>query len=244
MPHALGWLPVAHAPRACQFHMLTALLLEPLRGQDGGNDHDIGFKEFARVMQAADVFKMGALAPRPQDSNPLMEAREASRKAALKYLRPGVSQEELRKFQEQVKTKITSKYGKHSFTAAFKWIDADRTGSITRDEFKEAVSGRGASTPFLCQLCCRSSSAAAQDASILPPPPLSLLNLTPQRPTTPYASQLHKLNLAGVKEAILDTLCDFIDSSGDGSFGYREFSRVLSAEDVMQMIPGGASGID
>ena len=48
----------------------------------------------------------------------------------------------------------------------------------------------------------------------------------------------------GVKEAILDTLCDFIDTSGDGSFGYREFSRVLSAEDVMQMIPGGASGID
>ena len=69
---------------------------------DGGNDHDIGFKEFARVMQASDVFKMSALAPRPQEVNPMLSAREEARKAALKYLRPGVSQEELRKFQEQV----------------------------------------------------------------------------------------------------------------------------------------------
>lgn len=159
---------------------------------DGGDDHDIGFKEFARVMTAADVFKMAALAPKPQEHNPIVEAREKARREALKYLRPGVSQEELRKFQEQVKSKISAKYGKHAFTSAFKWIDADRTGSITREEFKHS---------------------------------------------------LGTLNLAGVREEILDTLCDFIDTSGDGSFGYREFARVLSAEDVMQMIPGGADAL-
>lgn len=153
---------------------------------DGGDGHDIGFKEFSRVMQAADVFKMAALGPRPSEVNPVLMEKEKQRKEALKHLRPGVSQEELRKFQEQVKSKISAKYGKHAFTSAFKWIDADRTGSITRDEFKKALSD---------------------------------------------------LNLAGGKEAVLDTLCDFIDSSGDGTFGYREFSRVLAAEDVMLMAP-------
>lgn len=90
-------------------------------------------------MQAADVFKMAALGPRPSDVNPAMAAKERARKEALKHLRPGVSQEELRKYQEQVKSKISAKYGKHAFTSAFKWIDADRTGSITRDEFKKAL---------------------------------------------------------------------------------------------------------
>ena len=66
------------------------------------------------------------------------------------------------------------------------WIDADRTGSITREEFKNA---------------------------------------------------LHTLNLAGVRESILDNLCDFIDEDHSGSFGYREFARVLSADDVMEMAP-------
>lgn len=45
------------------------------------------------------------------------------------------------------------------------------------------------------------------------------------------------MSAQGGKESVLDTLCDFIDSSGDGTFGYREFSSVLSAEDVMQCAP-------
>ena len=118
--------------------------------------------------------------------------------------------EELRKFQEQVKNKITAKYGKHSFSSAFKWIDADRTGSITREEFKQAM---------------------------------------------------RDFNLSGVRENILDTLCDFIDQDGSGScvqpanerarrfimrltcvharrvVGFREFAQVLSADDVMQWAP-------
>ena len=86
----------------------------------------------------------------------------------------------------QVRSRITAKYNRHSFSSAFKWIDADRTGSITRDEFKEA---------------------------------------------------LKQLNLAGIRENILDTLCDFIDQDGTGSMEYSEFARVLSADDVMMMAP-------
>ena len=149
------------------------------------NEHDIGFREFARVFCAADLFKLKALAPRP--TNAAMDAREKAKAAAMEHLRPGVLAEELRKFHEQVRSRITAKYGKHSFSSAFKWIDADRTGSITRDEFKEA---------------------------------------------------LKQLNLAGVRENILDTLCDFIDQDASGSMGYSEFARVLSADDVMQHAPG------
>ena len=41
------------------------------------------------------------------------------------------AEEELRKLHEQLKSRITSKYGKHSFSSAFKWIDADRTHACT-----------------------------------------------------------------------------------------------------------------
>merc|ERR1712216_933566 len=107
----------------------------------------------------------------------VLDAREQARQDALEHLRPGVGMDELRKFQEQVKSKITGKWGRHSFSTAFKWIDADRTGSITREEFKQAMKD---------------------------------------------------FNLSGVKENLLDTLCDFIDQDNSGSFGYREFAQVLS----------------
>ena len=55
---------------------------------DGEDDHDIGFREFARVMTAADVFKMKALAPRPTATH--LDEREQARQEALQYLRPGV----------------------------------------------------------------------------------------------------------------------------------------------------------
>ena len=185
-----------NAPHRRNFITLRSQVLDSLLDiidveddDDGEDDHDIGFREFARVMTAADVFKMKALAPRPTATH--LDEREQARQEALQYLRPGVlvspacepaSQltlpwlfdtcawvcqcEELRKFQEQVKNKITAKYGKHSFSSAFKWIDADRTGSITREEFKQAM---------------------------------------------------RDFNLSGVRENILDTLCDFIDQDGSGS---------------------------
>jgi Ca2+-binding EF-hand superfamily protein len=105
---------------------------------DGDEDHDIAFREFARVMQAADVFKMGVLEPRPDQSKRDL-ARQTARQEALEHLRPGVTCDELRKYQELVKSKIQAKHKTSAFTSAFKWIDADRTGSITREEFKEAL---------------------------------------------------------------------------------------------------------
>lgn len=104
---------------------------------DGGDDHDIGFREFARVMGAADVFKMRALAPRPDSKKAV--ANENLRMEALGHLRLGVTQEEMRKAQTTIKEKISAKHGKHAFTNAFKWMDKDRTGSITREEFKQAL---------------------------------------------------------------------------------------------------------
>ena len=80
-----------------------------------------------------------------------------------------------------MKTKISSKYGKHSFSSAFKWIDADRTGSINRQEVKDAMVS---------------------------------------------------LNLE-TREVVMDNLYDFMDVEKKDGTGYRDFSRVLSSEDVM-----------
>jgi hypothetical protein len=139
----------------------------------------------ARVMTAADVFKMKALAKRP--TSVVLDDKEKARQEALECLRPGVGQEELRKFHEQVKSKIVGKWARHSFSSAFKLIDADRTGSITRTEFKDAM--------------------------------------------------LNIFNVSGIRESILDTLCDFIDQDNSGAMGFREFAQVLSADDVMQWAP-------
>ena len=73
------------------------------------------------------------------DRERLKEEREKARQEALEHLRPGVSADQLRKFHEQVKSKIMAKSKLHSFSSAFKNIDADRTGSIPREEFKQAM---------------------------------------------------------------------------------------------------------
>ena len=71
---------------------------------DGGNDYDIGFREFARVMTAADLFRMRALGERPPvPVGSIVDEREQQRQEALKCLRPGVTQDDLRKAQEQIK---------------------------------------------------------------------------------------------------------------------------------------------
>ena len=43
---------------------------------DGGGDYDIGFREFARVMTAADLFKMRALAERPKRGATIVDEQE------------------------------------------------------------------------------------------------------------------------------------------------------------------------
>ncbi len=38
-------------------------------------------------------------------------------------------------------------------------------------------------------------------------------------------------------EYVVDTLMDFIDRSGDGQIDYNEFTKVLTAEDIMSTAP-------
>lgn len=180
---AMRKLNITGISKACLDTLLDIIDIED--NDDGGDDHDIGFREFARVMGAADVFKMRALAPRPDSKKAV--ANENLRMEALGHLRLGVTQEEMRKAQTTIKEKISAKHGKHAFTNAFKWMDKDRTGSITREEFKQA---------------------------------------------------LYELNLGmAIRDDIINNLCDFIDVDKSGSFGYREFARVLAADDVMAMAP-------
>jgi len=59
----------------------------------------------------------------------MTEPRELVKRPAL---RPGVRVEDLRKAQQLVKDKILTKFSK--FQDAFKFIDKDRSGTITREE--------------------------------------------------------------------------------------------------------------
>jgi len=182
--HALHRLNVTNISKPCLDSLLDIIDVED--NDDGGEDHDIGFREFARVMGAADVFKMRALHPEVKASKTQVKM-ENTRQANLGNLRPGVTQEEMRKAQSTIKEKISAKHGKHAFTNAFKAMDKDRSGSITREEFKQC---------------------------------------------------LFDFNLGmAIRDDIIDNLCDFIDADKSGSFGYREFSRILAAEDVMAVAP-------
>ena len=72
-----------------------------------------------------------------------------------------------------MKTKISSKYGKHSFSSAFKWIDADRTGSITREEFKEALHKLNlAGASNACLKCMRQAHASCIPHAVITSAPL------------------------------------------------------------------------
>lgn len=99
-------------------------------------------------------------------------------------LRKGVRESDLRKAQHLVKEHITNKYKKLS--SAFKFIDRDRTGTITRDELKQALAD---------------------------------------------------LNLTQIRPDVIETLIDFIDIDPSSDIEYREFARVLSADDIMAMSP-------
>jgi len=53
-----------------------------------------------------------------------------------------------------------------------------------------------------------------------------------------FALEILNLNVGPViPQPIFDTLWDFMDSDGSGDIGYTEFARVLSAKDVMNMAP-------
>jgi len=99
-------------------------------------------------------------------------------------LRAGVREVDLRKAQHVIRDTFLRKFGK--YTDAFKYVDRDRTGSITRDE----------------------------------------LNLC-----------IQEFNLVQLKPVVIENLIDFIDIDPTSSIEYREFARVLAADDVMQMAP-------
>ncbi len=37
--------------------------------------------------------------------------------------------------------------------------------------------------------------------------------------------------------AVADTLIDFVDDNGDGEIDYKEFTKVLTADDIMHLKP-------
>ena len=54
---------------------------------------------------------------------------------------------------------------------------------------------------------------------------------------------LEHLQLAGnFSTPLVETLYDFMDANGDGTVGFAEFSRVMTARDVMTMAPIGDQG--
>ena len=100
-------------------------------------------------------------------------------------LRKGVRAGDLRRAQRTIQDHILTKFSK--IAEAFKFIDKDRTNSITRDELKLG---------------------------------------------------LQELQLIGtIRPEVVDNLIDFIDIDPEGDIEYREFARVISADDVMSMAP-------
>jgi len=91
---------------------------------------DIGFREFARVMAADDVSSIKALAPRKVVKKVVDPSAEAK-------LRPGVRAADVRAAQQRIKEKLLTKFS--TFGKAFKFIDKDRTGNITREELELAM---------------------------------------------------------------------------------------------------------
>jgi len=193
--------------------------------KDGSHleDHDIQFREFARVFTADDIiasaaqaeheFKAPSIRPQPNRRPAMDKGKDvtgyspyrmekfleitgkkeviAKRQAQAKaQLRPGCTEEELRKAQCTIREKMTDKFKR--LDRAFVWIDKERIksgGVLTKDEL---------------------------------------------------AFALHALNL-GVGEVIpgpvFETLWDFMDSDDSGDIGYTEFARVLSANDIINMAP-------
>jgi len=81
---------------------------------DKDGDGQINYQEFIDIVQKSPA---------------LTEPRELVKQPQL---RPGVRAEDMRKAQQMVKEKILTKFSK--FQEAFKFIDKDRSGTITREE--------------------------------------------------------------------------------------------------------------
>ena len=120
-------------------------------------------------------------------NDPVMTAPRVLEKQPA--LRPGVYAHEMRKAQQIIKEKFSTKYKR--LDSAFKNLDRDRTGTITREELLIGFS----------------------------------------------EFNLDEL----IRKEVMDTILDFIDidagEPGARTIEYKEFARVLSADDVMAMAP-------
>ena len=99
---------------------------------DDAGPTDIGFREFARVFQAADILHLKAMAP---SKRPKLSVAKA---VALARLPPGVRAADVRQAQTALKEKLLTRFS--SLSKAFKGLDKNRTGSITRAELEDALS--------------------------------------------------------------------------------------------------------
>jgi hypothetical protein len=84
---------------------------------------------WARLKQDAEAaMKAGAAAPEPAPARELTHEEQVAAKRKLK---------QLKKIQLLVKSKFKDKF--KYLTEAFKWIDVDRTGTITTEELRFAL---------------------------------------------------------------------------------------------------------
>ena len=110
-------------------HLLTKII----EVADVDGDGDIDYAEFARIMTCEDIVK------EYQNSRELkgMATGEKERRVGGPTLRPGVTPDQLRSAQQTFKSEFEEKYRR--LTDAFKFIDADRTGYLERDEIKRLL---------------------------------------------------------------------------------------------------------
>jgi len=119
-------------------------------------------------------------APAPdKPPTPVKPPTPQKKKSALELVSP----DEIRKAAASLKEKLIDKFG--NLTRAFRAIDADGSGVITRDELERY---------------------------------LEIINLN-----------------TGFSKNVTDALWELIDADESGSFDFKEFSRVMSAGDVMKM---------
>jgi len=146
--------------------LTDAELNELFKSCDKNGDGQIDYEEFCDIVaKTPDMIQVRTLVKNPA-------------------LRKGVRAEDMRRAQHTIQEHILTKFKKYQ--EAFKFMDVDRTGSITRAELRQG---------------------------------LDFLNL-----------------LGNMREEVVETLLDFIDIDG-GDISYREFARVISADDVMAMAP-------
>lgn len=103
---------------------------------DYDGDGDISFAEFARVLTSDDIMMMKDSIRAGGAGVGFVDSRMKgpSIKKAPRVIKDGVTEDDVRLFVMTMKEKLLAKYTR--LDTAFKQIDEDRSGYLTRDEFK------------------------------------------------------------------------------------------------------------